>query len=763
MEVLGTGLRPSTGPYNRRMPRSRPKAFVSALVLIALPALTVSSGFYASSNDGSGSGPTLRKVARSTNAARAVQKTGVPRPLVPATTMGANVEEVRDYDRTVSLVDLIKRSRAFADPTMTTTLSASQLDANGWPTVDFGTFLFASPVIMPTGTYKLSFPGSATLALHGGSNTLTNQVFSGGITTADVNINDGTVTTSLVFTSTSGPGLTDVKLIAPGYTTETFTTPFLNMMTRYRCLRFMDWMQTNGSGDIDWSGRVPPTAAQWSNNTQKFQNPGAPWESVIQLANQLNIDPWINIPHQATDDYVTKLATLFKTNLNSNLHVYVEYSNEVWNSIYPQQSYNLNAAIAEVNAGGSPLNYDGSTDHYVWAKRRVANQLRKISNIFASVYGSGAINTTVRPVLAGQGANTSTASQGLQMINAVFGAPNTFFYAIAQAPYFQLKASDDVPGLTVDQIIGYLQTAVADGPTIYNYSDWTSLSNQYGLPVVAYEGGPDTSLTSNNIPNKKLANQDSRMKDLLMVPYLTTWFQQQGFGFFNWYWGSASNFDDGKCWGLTDDMANQNTPKIQAIDQFATLPPYTFWDVPPSSPYYNFIYIIAKNSITAGCGNGNYCPDASVTRAQMAVFLLRAEHGSSYTPPHCAPGIFGDVSCPNGFAVDWIEELHNENITGGCSSNPLLYCPDQAVTRAEMAVFLLKAKHGPSYMPPTCTGIFADVACTPMPAFAVDWIEELNHEGIAGGCKTNPPSFCPDNPNTRGEMAVFLVTTFSLQ
>jgi hypothetical protein len=67
------------------------------------------------------------------------------------------------------------------------------------------------------------------------------------------------------------------------------------------------------------------------------------------------------------------------------------------------------------------------------------------------------------------------------------------------------------------------------------------------------------------------------------------------------------------------------------------------------------------------------------------------EHGSSFTPPPCTPpGIFGDVACPGAFAVDWIEQLYTEGVTGGCSSSPLLYCPDSPNTRGQMAVFLTK-------------------------------------------------------------------------
>lgn len=184
-----------------------------------------------------------------------------------------------------------------------------------------------------------------------------------------------------------------------------------------------------------------------------------------------------------------------------------------------------------------------------------------------------------------------------------------------------------------------------------------------------------------------------------------------------------------------------------------------FTDVPQSSQYHGDVEKIFRDGITAGCGLGNFCASQSVKRSEMAVFLLKGKHGAGYVPPPCS-GIFVDVACTPvpAFAVNWIEELFNESITGGC--NPGKYCPDQPTTRAQMAVLLLKAKHGSAYTPPPCTGIFSDVPCSPVPAFAVDWIEELSLEGITAGCGGG--KYCPDQPVPREQMATFLVRTFSL-
>ena len=178
-----------------------------------------------------------------------------------------------------------------------------------------------------------------------------------------------------------------------------------------------------------------------------------------------------------------------------------------------------------------------------------------------------------------------------------------------------------------------------------------------------------------------------------------------------------------------------------------------FVDLPQEDPFHDFVETIFRKGITAGCGSGSYCPQDAVTRAQMAVFLLKSEHGASFAPPPCT-GVFADVACPSTFA-DWIEQLAAEGITAGCGAGD--YCPDAPVTRAQMSVFLLKTKHGSAYAPPACTGAFGDVAC---PSLFADWIEQLAAEQITGGCGGG--NFCPDNPNTRAQMSAFLVKTFDM-
>jgi uncharacterized repeat protein (TIGR03803 family) len=183
-----------------------------------------------------------------------------------------------------------------------------------------------------------------------------------------------------------------------------------------------------------------------------------------------------------------------------------------------------------------------------------------------------------------------------------------------------------------------------------------------------------------------------------------------------------------------------------------------FLDVPDNASFHDQIETIVRQGITGGCGGGNFCPLSGTSRAQAAVFLLKAEHGTGFTPPPCT-GIFADVPCSPvpAFAVDWIEQLFHEGITAGCSN--VNYCPQDPVNRAQMAVFLLKTEHGSTYMPPPCIGVFADVPC---PSAFANWVEQLYNESVTSGCSSGPLVYCPLSPVSRGQMAVFLVKAFDL-
>ncbi|MBK9604042.1 MAG: S-layer homology domain-containing protein [Anaerolineales bacterium] len=181
----------------------------------------------------------------------------------------------------------------------------------------------------------------------------------------------------------------------------------------------------------------------------------------------------------------------------------------------------------------------------------------------------------------------------------------------------------------------------------------------------------------------------------------------------------------------------------------------TFADVPMNHWAWAYVESIYAAGITAGCGTNPliYCPDEPITRAQMAIFILRGVHGKTYVPPVASGTVFTDVPT-DYWAADWIEQLAEEGITVGCGDGN--YCPENAITRAEMSIFLLRSKLGNTHTPPPATGTtFNDV---PADHWAASWIEQLAFMEITSGCGNG--AFCPEGQVTRDQMAVFIQRMF---
>ena len=181
-----------------------------------------------------------------------------------------------------------------------------------------------------------------------------------------------------------------------------------------------------------------------------------------------------------------------------------------------------------------------------------------------------------------------------------------------------------------------------------------------------------------------------------------------------------------------------------------------FADVCPDHWAEDYIYAIFNAGITTGCSQNplKYCPQNPVTREQMAVFIVRAleeEPAADY----CDTGSpFSDVSSTSGFCK-YIKRLSELGITNGCGGGN--YCPNDPVTREQMAVFIVRAAEGEPLANYCGTGSpFSDVS--PASGFC-KYIKRLSELGITNGCGGG--NYCPNDPVTREQMAVFLAKAFS--
>ena len=176
-----------------------------------------------------------------------------------------------------------------------------------------------------------------------------------------------------------------------------------------------------------------------------------------------------------------------------------------------------------------------------------------------------------------------------------------------------------------------------------------------------------------------------------------------------------------------------------------------FVDVPPGSPFYNEIGKLSARGVTLGCSTGNYCPNDSVTRDQMAAFIIRSL--GEFSPPTPASQRFSDVPPASPF-YNFVDRMAVLGITLGCSTT--MYCPADPVKREQMAAFIIRALG--EFNPPTpAMQRFTDVPPeNPFYKF-IDRMAVLN---ITLGC--SPTMYCPNDTVTRGAMAAFLVRAFKL-
>lgn len=185
----------------------------------------------------------------------------------------------------------------------------------------------------------------------------------------------------------------------------------------------------------------------------------------------------------------------------------------------------------------------------------------------------------------------------------------------------------------------------------------------------------------------------------------------------------------------------------------------SFVDVPWTNPFYRFIETLLHHHVCSGCSATEYCPAAGTTRAQMAVFLLRAREGRDYLPPPCDPQaqVFEDVPADDP-VCPWIEELSRRGAASGCGGGN--YCPHRPVTRTQMATFLLRTLEGPGYTPPACTPGSPPFTDVPPASPFCPWVAELAARSITSGCGDG--AYCPADSVSRAQMAVFLSRTFGL-
>ena len=481
-------------------------------------------------------------------------------------------------ERGGTYIDLVKENYRWNSLASGSAISATEVDDKGWPAVDAQYIVDFRPVaewnssiddpevyrIDVSGAWKCSFNGEASVsAVAGGSIQNLNYNAGDNLTSFDFVVPQGSHGFFLInFTNTrrtsvSGlnTGFTNFKMLRPGYDNDDdlFHTPFLAMFdsVNFEAIRFMVFTGTNGRDPdyptkIEWSNRkLPDDAGQRAIPTINKMG-GACWEHVIDIANRTSTDPWINVPVSASTDYVTQLAIMFRDHLNAGLKIYVESSNEVWNSApgFEQTLYNSQQAAAM-----------GLTDIQNHARRTI-----ELAEIFESVLGTGSLNNQIRVNLCYHKPMLKwSLIPMLEYIRDHHGTPSNYLWAIGCQTYF---SGGHETGESVEDILNDCRTSItaqideAGGTNEAGRKQWIATSAAWNLPggFVSYEGGPDHGGGStDNIANRIMAERNQGIYDLMQYN-LKDAFIDLG-GALAMQFTLTSAYSRYGCWGLSDDVS----------------------------------------------------------------------------------------------------------------------------------------------------------------------------------------------------------------
>jgi len=512
--------------------------------------------------------------------------------------LGANIDGVADYSRTLPFVNIVKQSRVWGSAAAPWDGNCS-VGADGWPSqASFGNVFFTSssepgaPSV--AGTWLMAWEGAAIVTNLMRGAAVANQTYDAAsdTTTAALVVASGAdpfimFGFSNASTVRGGPGIKGLQILQPGYgfaQSNDFSAPLLALLARADVLRFMDWAHTNGNLKSSWESRTTEAAVSFA--PSGFE---VPWEVCFRLANALGKDAWINVPAHADAGYVAGLAALAAGALAPGLNLYLEFSNEVWNWSFEQSHYALAQANASVYAGdpyhlnASGLVGDGNPGY--WMARWHVAKLREAALAFGEAFGAGSVgkDRRVRPVYAWQCGDWQDVV-GLPYLLQVFGEPAEVLHSIACAPYMTIGPAASSPALTVDEVLAgwrsfqqNVSVAGAGGFSRVNFVASLSAAAAYwGLRCQAYESGPDTVQGIDDGPPlwaKANASGDPRIAPIVF-DYLQAWhLLGEHMGPQNYFtFGAGPLQDRYGIYSILQDMARMDTPKLAAVDRARATP-----------------------------------------------------------------------------------------------------------------------------------------------------------------------------------------------
>ena len=514
-----------------------------------------------------------------------LEPTPTPRPSSGSSRLGMNLAGIADWSTQYPFKDFFKNARPWIPVRSgvwdTSESSTLDTDSNGWvrsfssnkPFDELATLIPNAPkfdryVVTYEGEGALLFPNSKVTRDEAASRPGREVINAPGTDSIDLRIRQ-------TDPNRTGNYIRNIQVVPEPFAnlpaSRIFNPDFVANLKGFETLRFMDWMETNFSGQEGWENRPKPKDFTFADGK------GVPVEWMVELANQTGADPWFAMPHKATDDYVRKFARYVRDNLDPKLKAYVEYSNEIWNGQFGQRSYVEQQAEQMSNIGDTPP----------WIAYH-AQRSSEIGKIWDSEFGSQK-NRSIG-VLGSSSGNREVSRQAIAFIKrSGQSLSDAGIDRLAIAPYFggAVGSSANVDTLRAwtresDGGVSKVFQELNEGGLLAHSSvggvmnrfarslkENTDLAKKEGIQLIAYEGGQH--LTPYGAPGDRAivdlfikVNADPRMGELYRE-YFDIWKEQGGGVFANYSdistpskWGS---------WGAKDNLYQQRSPKWNVLQE----------------------------------------------------------------------------------------------------------------------------------------------------------------------------------------------------
>lgn len=508
--------------------------------------------------------------------------------------LGTNLNGISDHSTQMPFIDAFKSSRRWItqcnqnrDPNCRETWNTNEfeqldLDESGWVKslpdpedspqyTEVAALMYRGVEPYPGGTYIVLYEGEGTLEYDFDAKK-DETASTPGRDVLQVDPSNQGILLKITATDPNKTGnyIRNIRVIPAeyeqNYQSVLFNPAFIEKTKDYQALRFMDWMQTNHSEQSEWQNRPQIQKASYS------YGGGVPIEIMVELANRLQVDPWFNMPHKATDEYIRNFAELIKDTLDPNLTAYVEYSNEVWNPQFEQFHWvKKNGPIAD---GGNPFQPYGV---------RTAQMCEIWKDVFSSE------TQRIQCVISTQTANRWVANQVLDCDRwseapcyqhgvDVFAISSYFSGKLGQPEHEKtIESWIDDPnidefkqGITQLKDGSVLDTESSVEGLAEKFQHYTNVAKSKGLKLVIYEGGNHVVGVKGVENNDKLTeyfielNRQPEFYDLYKK-MLEEWKDPQGVRTVFMHFSDITRATKWGSWGAIEHVTQDHSPKYDAL------------------------------------------------------------------------------------------------------------------------------------------------------------------------------------------------------